>query len=309
MVQEELVSDLEVIDFLELFNSTVECGKVLGISQSSCSRRYRAFSNRFGLGFDRIADQYQATQNHDVLHSLRQAAQKLRARSGRARFCLGWQLGGIKLDGFSSLGVHLEARPLNSWKLLSLLEQRLIDVAVMGLMEFQSLLSDPLPRLRARRLPLSPTMLCVPVCQWDLRVLAHVRHPLQGRREITADDLSQYPSPALPLGMAPILMGSLQNHGLANKHCGLLDYEEDTWEGCAADGISLSYGAPHRLADLDARYEIQPLNYDPGMRECIGVVGHRDVLSDPGFPAFFKRLLAQTHAAVGMNGSNVHWLS
>lgn len=309
MVHEDLVSDLEVIDFLELFNSTVECSKVLGISQSSCSRRYRSFSKQFGLEFNRIADQYQANQNHDVLQSLRQAAQKLRVRNGRARYCIGWQLGDIPDQAFGDYGLKLPVRTMNSWKLLSLLEQRLVDVAVMGLLEFQSLFTDSLTRLRARLLPLSPSMLCLPICLWDMRLMAHVRHPLQGRREITAEDLAQYPSPALPLGMAPLLIGSLQNHGLANKQCGLLDYAEPQWEGSASDGISLSYAAPHRLADLDSRYEIRPLAYPLGVHECIGVVGHRDVLGDPGFPEFFRRLHGQSRSAIGNHTSSINWLS
>lgn len=309
MVQEELVSDLEVLDYLELFNSTVESARILGISQSSCSRRYRSFSERFGIGFDRIADRYQATANFDVLTSLRQASQKIRIRGGQPRLSIGWQLGNISLPMLSDIGMVLSIRPMNSWRLLSLLEQRLIDVAVMGLMEFQSLVSEPIQRLRSRRIPLSPTMLCVPIGQFSLKLLAHRNHPLQGRRDLKPKELAQYPSPALPLGMAPTLIGSLQMHGLANQQCGLSEYNEENWEGFAKNGIGLSYGAPHQLPNLASRYQIFPLDYELGIRECIALVGHRDVLGDPMFPALFKKCLNTLHSGLNGNGSAIQWLS
>lgn len=309
MVQEELVSDLEILDYLELFNSTVESARILGISQSSCSRRYRSLSERFGIGFDRIADRYQATSNFDVLTSLRQASQKLRVRSSRPRLSLGWQLGDLSYQSFQDLGVLLPIRPMNSWRLLSLLEQRLIDVALMGLMEFQGLLGQPLQRLRSRRVPLSSTMLCVPIGLFDLRVVAHRNHPLQGKQELKPEELAQYPSPALPLGMAPALMGALQNHGLANQQCGLSDYDEASWEGFAGDGLGLSYGPAHQLAKLSSRYEIQALNYELGIQECIGLVGHRDVIADPSFAGLFKYTLRSLQASLNGNGSAIQWLT
>jgi hypothetical protein len=289
MLEEDSVTDLEVLDFLELFNSTVESAKRLGISQSSCSRRYRSFSGHFGLGFDRIADQYRATSNFDVLNSLRQAAQKMRVRQLRPRITVGWQLGNLPLPGLDEVGQVLPIRPMNSWRLLSLLEQRLVDVSLMGLMEFQSLLIQPMAQLQTRLIPLSSTMLCVPIGMMKYNLLAHRDHPLQGKRDLKADELRQYPSAALPLGMAPALIQALQVHGLASQQCGLIDYEEASWEGFACNGLGLSYGAPHQLTKLENRYQIKSLNYELGIYDCIGLVGHRDVLTDPGFSKLYSQ--------------------
>lgn len=309
MVREDLISDLEVLDYLELFNSTVDCARMLGISQSSCSRRYRSFSERFGLEFDRIADRYQPTSNFDVLHGLRQVSQKLRVRQGQPRYCLGWQLGELHLNTFESSGKVLPIRPMNSWRVLSMLEQRLVDVSIMGLMEFQGLLGHPLQRLRARRMQLGQTMMCVPIGRWELRAMAHHQHPLQGRNDITPEDLAQYPSPALPLGSAPLLMGALQSHGLASQPRGLNDYSEERWEGFAGDGIGLSYAAPHQMQNLVTRYQLQPLAYALDIQECIGIVGHKDVLSDSAFPVLFKQYVSQLKLALGPYSSSIHWLS
>lgn len=309
MVPEEVVSNIEILDYLELFNSTVEAARLLGISQSSCSRRYRSFAERYGLEFDRLGDRYQATANFDVLGSLRQASQKLRVRQSRPRLSVGWQLGNVELPGLDQAGLVLPIRPMDSWRLLSLLEQRLIDVALMGLLEFQALLRQPLPRLRTRRMSLSPSMMCVPLVVFDLRLLAQNGHPLQGQKDLHADELSRFPSPSLPLGMSPTLIGSLQNHGLANQPCGLTDYDEERWEGFAGNGMGLSYSAPHLLPDLNNRYALRPLPYNLGIRECIGLVGHRDVLSDPSFPRTFLRCVQCLQSTLQSNGHGMHWLS
>lgn len=309
MLQDEAVTDLEVLDFLELFNSTVESAKRLGISQSSCSRRYRSFSELFGIGFDRIADRYRATSNFDVLTSLRQAAQKLRVRQLHPRITIGWQLGNLPLPGLDEAGQVLPIRPMNSWLLLSLLEQRLVDVSLMGLMEFQSLLKQPMGRLRSRLIPLSSSMLCVPISLFEFKLFAHHDHPLQGRRDLKADELRQYPSPALPLGMAPALIEALQSHGLASQQCGLIDYDEAFWEGFASNGLGLSYGTPYQVSRLVNHYRLHPLNYALGIHDCIGLVGHRDVLSDPGFHKVYTQSLSCLRT--GLNGSSnaIQWLS
>ena len=308
--EDGLLFDLEVLDWLELFGSTVTCARLLGISQSGCSRRYRAVSERFGLGFDRNGKSYQATANLDVLSCLRQVCQKLRVRDGRPRFCLGWQLGQLEVAPHASLGAPVPFRPMDSWKLLSQLEQRLIDVAVMGLMEFQPLMGRELNQLKLKRTPLNGQLMCIPLCRWELRLIVQDQHPLQGRRPLSKDDLSPYPSPALSVGMAPLLMAALQHHGLANQPCGLSQYDEARWEGFAADGHGLSYAAPHQLPGLHQRYGLLPLDYPLGIVECLGVVGHRDVLADASFAPILQQLMQQLPALLAVPGgrSGLQWL-
>jgi hypothetical protein len=309
MIQEGLIFDLQVIDYLELFNSTVESSRLLGISQSSCSRRYRSFSDACGIGFDRTGERYQATSNLDVLACLRQAAQKLRVRQGLPRLCVGWHLGEVPLAGLGDFTDVLPMRPMSTWRVLSLLEERLLDVALIGLLEFEAMLGHPLARLRARRMPISQSLLCVPVAVFGLRLMAHRSHPLQDRKDLTPEDLAQYASPALPLGMAPALMGALQKQGLATQPCGLHEYDEVRWEGFAANGVGLSYAAPHRLRGLSENYDLLPLAYDTGITECIAIVGNRDVLQDTAFPKICYKLVSLLRQDLGVASSAVQWLS
>jgi hypothetical protein len=93
VVSESVVGDLDVLDTLELFQSTIYGSEALGISQSSCSRRYRSFSQQFDFGFDRVDGVYRATRNFDILAALRQATQKR-----RVRMMTWWGLGGLVVE-------------------------------------------------------------------------------------------------------------------------------------------------------------------------------------------------------------------
>ena len=308
MISLEAVSDLEILDYLEIYGSTVECAKQLNISQSSCSRRYRAFSDTFKLSFDHDGEAYGCSRNLDVLTSLREAAQKLRIRSGSPRVCRGWQLGDLTLVDQTSGLREVEIRPMSSWTLLSLLDRRLIDLAVMGIYEFQSLLDAPMESLKRQRLDLSVSVHCVPVCQWGYALVARRDHPLQGRDDLSAKDLARFPSPSLPLGVAPHLMVALQRQGLANHTSGLHYYESARWEGFAADGHGLSYCSPAMLPKVASTWSLSPLQYKLGINEWMAVVGQRDVLGDSRFPDYLKVLWSNMKGLVKGDGPQSTWI-
>ncbi|MBV2350319.1 hypothetical protein KUL97_01205 [Synechococcus sp. HK05] len=308
-MQTEFVSDLVIIDYLELLNSTVATSEALGISQSSCSRRYRAFSDQCGFNFDRIGDRYQPTSNLDILSNLRQASQRMRVRQAQMRFSRGWQMGEMNLPGLTRFGVDLDVRWMNSWRMLSLLEQRLLDVAVMGILEFQGMMTQSLTRLRLGKHSIGQSMMCIPLCIYELQLLAHTEHPLLDHNDnINPDQLATYPSPAISIGSAPMLMQALHAHGLANQQSGLTQYHESKWEGFAANGIGLSYAAPFLLPELMKRYQLCPVRYPLGIKDCLALVGHVDVLSDPKFGATFRGLLAEIQRVLGTTVSGLRWL-
>lgn len=197
---------------------------------------------------------------------------------------------------------------MNNWKMLSMLEQRLVDMAFMGLMEFNGLLGQSFERLRMRRVTLSQMMICLPLCRWTYQLLARHDHPLQGVKDLTTEELSRYPSPALPMGAAPLMMVSLQEQGLATQPIPDRDYAPENWEGFARDGQGLSYGAPHQLNYLMERWGLQPLAYQLGMQECLALVGHRDVLDDPAFSGVAQGLIKSLRFTLRPNGSGLEWL-
>lgn len=287
MFDERVLADLDVLDHLQLFGSTVKVADMLGLSQSSCSRRYRSLSQQLDLDFDRGDSGYAARQNMDVLSAMRQAAQKLRVRRSLLRCSSGWQA--------PSLALPQDFRPLqiqtmSTSQVLSLLDGRLVDVWFGGLLECQPLIPAALSVLQANRLALGQSLLAVPLLRWSYVLVSHRSHPLQKRSAITPDDLASYPSPALPMGVAPLFTRALQQHGLASCAYGGSDYDPVRWEGPVADGHSLAVVPPHRLPELESRLGLVPLAYDLGIQEVMAVVGHRDVIADPCFVSAFQAL-------------------
>jgi len=317
VVSESLVGDLDVLDTLELFQSTIYASEALGISQSSCSRRYRSFSQQFDFGFDRVDGVYRATRNFDILAALRQATQKRRVRQGRFRYGIGWPMEGL-MDGFvegpltsqaqAFAGERLAVRTMDSWRVLNLLENRLIDYWIGGLLDYSSFLEQTLMRLRFERVQVSGAVMAVPLCRFDLQLVSHQTHPLQQeQKRITADQVALYPSPALEVGMAPMLMGKLQERSLATTPSGLKEHSFRSWQAAAADGIALSYSPPHDLARLKA-YGIETLPYDLGITEVGAVLGHREAIEDGCFHTHLKAMAALFRKSEAAGHGGLHWL-
>ena len=308
MWDEQSIADLDVLDHLELLNSTVKVSQLLGVSQASCSRRYRALSDSVDLGFDRIDGVYAPQQNLDVLASLREAAQKLRVRCSRLRINLGWQMTPLP---WPRSWREVPLSTMSTAEVLSRLDGRLLDLWFGGLLECQPLLSAPLDGLGPQRLALGQSLLCMPLLRWKLLVVARRDHPLvchSAASQLTADDLACYPSPALPMGAAPLLNHQLQNHGLATKPYGPPGYTLERWEGAASDGHSLAYAPPHRLKRLEQQFGLVPLPYDLGITEVAAVVGHRDVLADPCFSGILRQITELLQASPLAGCPGVQWL-
>lgn len=273
-------SDLDIVDFLQIFGSTTICSNHLGVSQSSCSRRYRQFSTEFNLGIMRVNGNYRASNNGDILDSLRQTSQKLRLQRGQFRYVLAWPCGDLGNDfqhHFPSAS-PIPIAPMGCHELLSLLDQRLVDLVVCGLMELQSLLPQPLHQLDGERLILSSDVHALPLCRWELRLMAHQQHPLVKRGRLQPRDLLAYPSPSLALGTAPKLMQQLSLLGLGTSSSRLAHHSLEHWEAAAADGHSLSYAAPHQLERLALEFGIIPLPYPLGIHETLALVAQAEML-------------------------------
>ena len=305
MFDERVLDNLDVLDHLQLYGSTVKVAELMGLSQSSCSRRYRALSALFDLGVDRSDGGYEPRHNIDVLADMRQVAQKLRVRRSSLRCSLAWQARDLALPPQFR---WLDLPSMATGQALSLLEARLVDVWLGGLHECQPLIPASLEVLQANRLPLGQNLLALPLLRWEYVLVSHRNHPLQRLSSITPDDLAQYPSPALPMGVAPLFSRALQVHGLASCSYGGSDYNPCRWEDIAADAHSLTVVPPHRLPDLDLRLGLVPVPYPLGIQDVIAVVGHRDAIADPSFVKAFHALRDALRQSPIGRCSHVRWL-
>lgn len=305
------ISDLDVVDFLEIFGSTTRCSEFLGISQSSCSRRYRLLSDEFQLGIGRFEGDYRPAANGDILDSMRDTAQKIRLRRGQFRYAISWSCGDLAhdLDRCFPGALAIPMATMSSHELLNLVDLRLLDLVICGLMELQDLLPVPCLELDSRSFALTARVHALPLCRWELQLMADRQHPLArpGDRDVEPRDLLAYPSPALPLGTAPRLMQQLNQRGLGTRRYRLPHHDLRHWEAAAADGHSLSYAAPHQLERLENEFGLVPLLHSLGILETLALIGQAETLraTSPIVPELRAALQAKPQA----HADGMTWLT
>jgi hypothetical protein len=133
-----LFDGLPVLDLLEINPSTSVVARLTQRDQSSISRIYRQVSDRLGLEFRKQNDGlYRASCNQVLLESLRRSSQWLRLQRDPAEprwLCCGQ--------------IQLSQAPLiegghDPQRLLPLIQERVLDLAVFSLAEPAALTPDP----------------------------------------------------------------------------------------------------------------------------------------------------------------------
>ena len=305
MFNESVLADLDVLDHLQLFGSTLRVSQLMGLSQSSCSRRFRALNELFDLSIDRSDGGFEPRQNIDVLTEMREVAQKVRVRRSVLRCSLSWQVQDLALP--SEFRV-LDLESMATSKALSLLEGRLVDVWVGGLHECQPMISASLEVLQSTRLALGQSLLALPMLRWEYVLVSHRTHPLQRLTSITADDLAKYQSHILPMGVCPIFTRSLQERGLESHPISGSNYSPGDWEAFTSDCHSMMVVPLYRLSELEKQLGLVPVSYSLGIYEVMAVVGHRDVIADACFVKAFHSLRDALRQSPIGSCSHTSWL-
>lgn len=302
MFDERVLANLDALDYLQIYGNTVKVAELIGLSQSSCSRRCRALNELLDLGMDRSDGGYQPSQNTDVLAEMRQAAQKLRVRRSQLRCSLESQVTGVALPSEFRL---LDIESIATAKVLSLLEGRLVDVWIGGLQKCCPMLTPSLELMQSKCFPLGKFLLALPLLRWEYVLVSLRTHPLQRSSSITPDDLAKYPSLILPFSKASLLITALQEHGLTGLAYGDANFSPEHWQGIATRiGIVPAY----QLPDIEKQFGLVPLRYSLGIHEVTALVGHRDVISDPCFAKTSDALCNSMHDSTIGRCSRTVWL-
>ena len=304
MTELQSFSDLDVVDYLEIFNSTVQASSLLGISQSSCSRRYRALSESLEICFERCDNGYSATSNLDVLFLLRQASQKLRIRRNQFRYSQSWH---SQSHAIPKQWQNFSILSMDQSSYMNLLSNRLLDICCMGLMEYEHILDINASDLNSKPVVIGESFLAYPLMEWNYILIAHKNHPLANKSDIEIDDLKKYPSPGLQFGVAPAFMTQIKKNGLGSSPYGISKYEILRWEAVSKDGYSLSYAPSHLLTFLKNKYNLAPLNYDLKLKESVAIIGCLDVMRSPSFLNTYAEFVGNLKNSDLYMKSSVRW--
>jgi len=289
MIEIQAFSDLDVVDYMEIFNSTVQASSLLGISQSSCSRRYRALSESLEICFERCENGYSATSNLDVLFLLRQASQKLRIRRNQFRYSQNWH---SQHHTIPKKWQNFSIMSMDQSSYMDLLSNRLLDICCMGLMEYEHIIDINILDLNSKPVTIGESFLAYPLMEWNYELIAHQNHPLARGSDLGLDDLKKYPSPGLQFGAAPNFMTQIKKNGLGSSPYGISKYELHRWEALAKDGYSLSYAPSHLLTFLKNKYNLIPLKYNLNLKEVVAIIGCLDVMRSPSFISTYTEFIA-----------------
>ena len=280
MIELQSLSDLDIIDYLEIYNSTVQVSNLLGISQSSCSRRYRALSDSLAIGFERFDNLYSASSNLDVLFLLRQASQKIRIRQNKFRYSESWHSNGNEIP---NQWQNISIKSMDQSLYMNLISNRLIDICCTGIMEYMHVCDADSFLSCSKPILICNSLLAYPIMEWNYALVAHQDHPLSNKSNLAIEDLKKYPSLGLQFGSSPAFMTKITKHGLGSSPYGLSKYDLHRWEAFSKDGYSLSYAPYHQLPNLKNKFNLVPLNYDLNLKELISIVGFSDVVSSQAF--------------------------
>ena len=304
MIEVQAFSDLDIVDYLEIFNSTVQASNLLAISQSSCSRRYRALSETLELGFERCENGYSATTNLDVLILLRQASQKLRIRRNQFRYAQNWH---SQHHPIPKEWHNLSIMSMNQSSYLDLLSNRLLDICCMGLMEYKHIIDINMSNLNSEPIVIGESFLAYPLMEWDYVLIAHQNHPLRRKLDIGIDELKKYPSPGLEIGTAPAFMTQIKKNGLGSSPYGITKYDIHRWEGIAKDGYSISIAPSHLQKFLKNKFNLTPLDYNLKIKDVVAIIGCHDIMRSASFLSTYMVFKEQLKNSDLYEKSSVKW--
>ena len=142
-VADILFDGLPVLDLLEIEPSTSVVARLTQRDQSSISRIYRQVSERLGLEFRKQSDgRYRASCNQVLLQGLRRSSQWIRLQ-GHPADPRWLACGQLQLSQATLLQAGDDPQ-----RLMALIQERVIDLAVLNLSESATLTPDPALLLR-----------------------------------------------------------------------------------------------------------------------------------------------------------------
>lgn len=234
----------------------------LGCNQSTVSRRVESCRRCFGLRLCRVDGEWQLRGNTLLLEMERRIHQLHRFQRGenlRLEMSpwLGLLLGTPSPPGwitgtFDHLGIR---RPLQ------LLRERVIDAWFCDCRQELPDRADP-----------DWTVLdlgCLP-----LQLMADQGHPLAGERGLRREDLTGFPSLALPEGLYPRTAARLMALGLWSAPSASDRYDPQVWAARTADRMTLSYG--NDFGRLMIPHSVR-LDWDLGWLCRVALVAHGDL--------------------------------
>jgi len=244
------IGTLACLDYLIWLRTGDEVAKRTGLNQSTISRNLHKCCETFFLNVKKINNEYVITGDTDLINLERNVHQYHRWKHYHP----------LRLEGMFWSGRTYLSTP--------------IDGYVLGNHDFMHV-AQPLAMLRTGVLdawiapfPDSPAvddsqLASFPLAYFPCHLIAVESHPLfSNSRELTLEDLTNYPSLALPEGAFPLFENYAKSLGLWNSPSSIFRYDLNKWEGRNATELTTSFASVFGMDLYDPPQRILPYKLD-----------------------------------------------
>jgi DNA-binding transcriptional LysR family regulator len=223
------LDSLAALDALQWLRTGDEVYRRFGYSESTVSRQCRKCLQLFGLSQQRIEGEWCTVGDAHLLQLERRVHQLARWLGRRP----------LRLEATYWSGPLLATPTPAGWLLglcnivgigrnFQLLRDRIVDVFLAGL-----------PDLPAAD---DPDLTAIVLADLPVFYVARPDHPLVGQRQLSVEQIAQYPSLGLPEGAYPKVEAALRALGLWNDPVRMGRYRRERWEGRAEAELVVGYG-------------------------------------------------------------------
>jgi hypothetical protein len=253
------IDTLACLDYLMWLQTGDEVAKRTGLNQSTISRNLHKCCETFFLNVKKINNEYVITGNTDIINLERYVHQYHRWKSYRP----------LRLEGMFWSGRTYLSSPIEGY--------------VLGNHNFMHV-AQPLAMLRTGVLDawIAPFPDCpadddselasFPLAYFPCHLIAVESHPLFSiNRELTLEDLIDYPSLALPEGAFPVFEDYAKSLGLWNSPSSIYRYDINKWEGRNSTELTTSFSSIFGLDIFGPPQKILPYKLEINLGDILVV--------------------------------------
>lgn len=253
---------LQALDDVIWLGSETLAADLSHCNQSTICRRAKQAAKIFSIHLIKIHNEWRISRPSNLLNLERHVHQLFRFQSNtRLRLeCDHW-VGQQFVAYVPGSWIHGQPHRIGIDKPMQLLQERVIDAWI------SSTISD-LPA------PDDPTYQVYALAEIPVEIACAMDHPLVHTKQLSRDDLLQFPSLALPSHLYPKFSSQMQSKGLWTEAANMRSYDFHQWEARAMGSLAT---IPINLLSTNANAQLTPLDFNVGINDCVAVVVRRDM--------------------------------
>jgi DNA-binding transcriptional LysR family regulator len=266
---------LQALDDLIWLGSEAQAAELSHCNQSTICRRAKQAAKIFSLHLIKINHEWRITGPSNLLTLERHVHQLYRFQSNsRLRVESDHWVGQRFATCLPGFWIHGKPRRIGIDKPMRLLRERVIDAWI------SSTISD-LPATD------DPTYQVYQLAQMPVEIACATDHPLVHSKQLSRDDLLQFPSLALPSHLYPNFSIQMRSKGLWTETSMMRSYAFGQWEARAMGSLTT---IPTNVLSTHANAKLTCLDFDIGINDCFALVARRDMAEQAAVQALLETL-------------------